>query len=87
MKIKTAEEILQTITCNGMREITEERALQAMKEYADQFRQPDVIKSVCGQAIMTYCVDYMNIGYCDRCGKEMKQTVYNVRCLLQGGEK
>lgn len=32
--MKTAEETLSTVTCNGCREITEERALQAMKEYA-----------------------------------------------------
>ena len=32
--MKTAEETLSTVTCNGCRDITEERALQAMKEYA-----------------------------------------------------
>lgn len=31
----TAEEILFKITCYGQREITQERALQAMKEYAE----------------------------------------------------
>lgn len=34
-----------------------------------------VISSVCDAAIMPYCVDYMNNGYCGRCGKKMKQTV------------
>lgn len=32
--MRTAEEILKVITCNGCREIEEERALQAMREYA-----------------------------------------------------
>jgi len=35
--VKTAKEILSIITCNGMRELTEERAEQAMKDYAEQF--------------------------------------------------
>jgi len=38
--MRTAEEILETVTVNGTREITELRALQAMEEYAEQFRKP-----------------------------------------------
>ena len=34
--MRTAEEILKVITCNGCREIEEERALQAMREYAKE---------------------------------------------------
>lgn len=34
--MKTFEEILNTITCNGMRELTNERARQAAMEYASQ---------------------------------------------------
>ena len=45
------------------------------KDKAEQLPQADVKKSVCGAAIMPYCVDYVNNGYCGRCGKEMKQAV------------
>lgn len=31
------KEILNIVTCNGQRELTEERALQAMNEYAIQY--------------------------------------------------
>lgn len=34
--METAKDILNKVTCNGMRELTEERALQAMKEIADK---------------------------------------------------
>lgn len=34
--MKTAEEILKVITCNGCMEIQEERSLQAVKEYAKE---------------------------------------------------
>ena len=35
--MKTFEEILNTVTCNGMRELTYERARQIAMEYASQF--------------------------------------------------
>ena len=32
----TAEEILNTVTCNGMRELTKARAIQALEGYGKQ---------------------------------------------------
>ena len=41
----------------------------------ENLQKAPIIKSICDAAIMPYCTDFMNNGYCGRCGKEMKQTV------------
>ena len=39
--MKPFEEILNTVTCNGMRELTYERAKQAVEEYESQLPQKE----------------------------------------------
>ena len=48
----------------------------AMKEYADQFRQPVVIKSVCECDYENQIVGTKNGNdYCYHCDREIEQTV------------
>ena len=55
--MRTAEEILKVITCNGCREIEEERALQAMREYAIEVAR-ESLKNASENAILIESVPH-----------------------------
>ena len=55
--MRTAEEILKVITCNGCREIEEERALQAMREYAIEVAR-EALKNASENAILIESVPH-----------------------------
>lgn len=62
--MKTPKQTLDIVTCNGMREMTEERVIQAMEEYANQ-KLSDFFKKHCKEYHETW-TDY-----------DIEQTIIN----------
>lgn len=58
------EQIMATITANGMREWTDERVKQAMQEYAKECAQASLVKAAGNGKVTRMLKDSENDHYC-----------------------